>query len=113
MTRPLLLLLKGALVALLACSLDSPEGTSVTVQSVEGRPRSAELLLIINSCNRNPRTIVEESADSIRIAIAADEAKNGNECPDGIRVTLTAPLGDREVFDVARRSVGVDLISLN
>lgn len=70
---------------------------------VKGESGSHELSFGVNTCNRNPRAIVTETPDKVRIAIEADPV-NGNgeaECADSVQVVLSEPLGDRAVIDDA------------
>ena len=96
------------LVALPACSSDStgevPVVIQVTIQSVQGLPDSAELLLVINTCQQGPQASVEETPTAVRVTVTADRSHDNQDCADGITVNLAGPLGDRNVFDVVAGS---------
>ena len=36
----------------------------------------------------------------MRVTVTVDRCGNGDDCADGVRVDLSAPLGSREVYDV-------------
>ncbi len=88
-----------AIALLTACSGNEP-----LISDVHGRSDSPLLEVSVNSCNRNPQAVVEESDTEVRITITLDEDDDGGAggaCLDYARVTLSRPLGARSVIDAA------------
>jgi len=58
------------------------------------------LVLNIDACNADEnRVATTEDWETVRVSVTTDDAPGGDDCADGVRVELAAPLGDRELID--------------
>jgi hypothetical protein len=74
-----------------------PVPTGLGMASLEA---DDQLGVSINSCNKHPTTEVVESPETVTItAYAPPPGINGEDCADGVLVTLDQPLGDRLLVD--------------
>lgn len=91
--------------ALLALVLSGcGEDAEVQISEVYGGADSAVLEVGVTSCNGEPTVRAEETAAQVRLEVDADTG-SGNDCADAAMVTLSEPLGEREVVDAATDEV--------
>jgi len=65
----------------------------------EARAEGSQLFLTVASCTaEEPEVEVSESADEVRVSVDT-HGDNEGDCLDGAEVTLTSPLGERQVID--------------
>jgi hypothetical protein len=85
-----------AALGLTACS----STTHPRVLDVHGDPTSTVLTMSVESCNQHPEVEADETSTEVRLTVTAD-ADTVEDCADGAKVSLEAPLGDRVVIDEA------------
>ncbi|MGL5826953.1 MAG: hypothetical protein ACRCYU_19395 [Nocardioides sp.] len=80
---------------------DSGDRAAVEILGVSGSPESSRREGGVNTCNMNPRVEADESASEVRLAVSVKkvDTEAGNDCADGVVVTLSQPLGQRTVVD--------------
>lgn len=92
---------RSAVAAALAGLVLAGCGSS-TIEIVEvfADPTSTRLELSVDSCLADPTVEAKETDREVRLTVTGDEA-SGNDCLDSASVTLSKPLGDREVIDAS------------
>lgn len=87
--------------------VDAPEESTVRgpVAITEASSTGSGLQLYVGSCNGEPEvTALEETDTEIRVEVTSTTPAPGwpgNDCLDGLELTLDAPLGDRALIDLS------------
>ena len=91
------------LAMLLGLPLVACGSETLVVQELHGDPKSTLLDMGVSTCNRDPWVEIEETSDEVRLTVHGEEATGTgtDDCQDGVKVTLEAPLGTRTVVDTA------------
>jgi hypothetical protein len=90
-----------AVVACVFLASRGCDGRNRSVFAAYGDPESTRLELNVASCNETPTAKVVESDTEVRVQVTSGRwlGRNGDDCADGVVVTLNAPLGTRTVVD--------------
>ena len=109
MALPAALLAAALLVVLGWKGGDPAVADDPDVSVAYGRADSVQLELSVESCNKDPRAEVQESATEVRIRAVVSQPMGQSEgdCMDSVRVTLRSPLGDRKVLDFEGKPIPV------
>jgi hypothetical protein len=87
--------LLAASLVLLACG--GRRDATIVDAVLEGE---RTLVLGIDACNADEnRVSTIEDPETVRVSVTTDDAPGGDDCADGVRVELAAPLGGRELID--------------
>lgn len=85
-------------VVLLAACSDGRREASISDAQVGDDDRT--LILSVGACNADDnRAEVVESEREIVVTVTTDDGVGGDDCADGVTVTLTRPLAGRQIVD--------------